>query len=139
VIDEHRNAAQPTTPTPSSIVYSRWAINLGYAILLIVMAVIPPASSEVVASVPDWLVHAAAYGAQAGLLFWAMLPVVGLRRALVSGILGAGLFGAATETLQMLQPARTVEVRDVVANSVGAIVVGLTIAIMARSGSGRNR
>jgi VanZ family protein len=106
---------------------------------LIVMAVMPHPSSAVVSLAPDWLAHASAYGIQAGLLIWALSPVLGGAGALVAGIVGAGLFGAATEALQFLQPERSVEFRDVVANSVGAIVVGLAVALVTRSGSGRSR
>jgi VanZ family protein len=139
VIDEHPNTAQPTAPPRRSIVPLRWAINAGYAILLVVMAVVPRPSSVVVSLGPDWLAHGSAYGIQAGLLIWALSPVLGGAGALVAGILGAGLFGAATEALQFLQPERSVELRDVVANGAGAIVVGLAIALVRRTGSGRSR
>lgn len=139
MIDENSNTAQPTAPSRRSILPLRWAINVGYAILLIVMAVMPQTSSVAVSVVPDWLAHATAYGIQAGLLFWALSPIFGGAGALAAGILGAGLFGAATEVLQFLQPERTVEFRDVVANGVGAIVVGLSIAIVTRTGSRRSR
>ena len=139
MIDEIANTAQPTDPPRRSILPLRWAINVGYAILLVVMAVMPHINSVAVSLVPDWLAHASAYGIQAGLLFWALSPILGGVGALVAGILGAGLFGAATEALQILQPERTVELRDVIANVVGAIVVGLSIALVPRSGSRRSR
>lgn len=139
MIDDPPKTAQSTAPFRRSILPLRWAINAGYAILLVVMAVMPHTSSVAVSLVPDWLAHASAYGIQAGLLIWALSPVVGGAGALAAGILGAGLFGAATEALQFLQPERTVEFRDVVANGVGAIVVGLSIALVTRSGSRRSR
>ncbi len=87
--------------------------------------------------VPDWLAHATAYGIQTGLLFWALTPLVGVRSGLVGGLFGAVSFGAVTEALQFLQPGRTVEFRDVVANSVGALVVCAVIASAAGLSSRR--
>ncbi len=63
-----------------------------------------------------------AYGIQMALVYWAALPSLGHRRSLVVGVVAAGVFGAVTECLQFLQPARTVELKDLAANAVGALI-----------------
>lgn len=101
-----------------------------YATALVVLAVSPslPAAVPDLVVVPDWAAHGLAYGVQASLIFWALLPVAGRLRAAATGIVGASVFGAVTECLQLLQPARTVEVRDLAANTVGAVLVCGTVA-----------
>jgi len=87
------------------------------------MAVLPSTSRVAVLSAPDWFAHATAYGVQAALLYWAALPSLGHRRSLAVGLFGAMAFGAVTETLQLLQPSRFVEVKDLAANTIGALLV----------------
>lgn len=86
---------------------------------------------------PDWFAHATAYGMQAALLFWACLPSLRRGRALVIGVLGASVFGMMTEALQRFQPGRTVELKDIAANCVGALLVGSAIAVVGRFGNRR--
>jgi VanZ family protein len=97
-------------------------LAVAYGVMLVVMALIPSPPDLVGVAVSDWLVHGLAYGAQAVLVFWAGLPSVGVRRSMAAGVLGAALLGLATEALQWIQPARTAEIRDLVANLVGAVV-----------------
>ncbi len=137
MIEDHGDTAASSPSKPRPNVATRWAANAGYAIILVVIAVIPQTTAAAVSMVPDWFAHALAYGSQAGLLFWAMAPLVGVRSALVGGLFGAVSFGAATEVLQFLQPGRVVEFRDVVANSVGALVVCGVIASAAGLSSRR--
>jgi VanZ family protein len=101
----------------------RWLANAVYAAALVVLAVMPPTPATARVGVPDWLAHAVGYGIQGGLLFWAMVPTAGSFRSAVLGIAGATAFGAATEGLQLLQPARSAEAADLVADAVGAILV----------------
>lgn len=100
-------------------------MNALYATALVAMALSPslPAAVSDLVDVPDWAAHGLAYGVQASLIFWARLPVAGHLRAAATGIVGASAFGAVTECLQLLQPARVVEVRDLAANTVGAVLV----------------
>ena len=109
----------------------RWATNMGWAILLVIMAVLPSTSRFTAISVPDWFAHATAYGIQAALLYWASFPSLGHGRSLAAGVVGAGAFGVVTEGLQILQPGRTVELRDLAANIVGALLVCCVIACAA--------
>jgi VanZ family protein len=89
-------------------------------------ALVPFTAGLDAVTVPDWLIHGAAYGALTALLYWAVVPSTGARNAAILGALGATVFGAVTEFLQLLQPARTVEARDLLANAVGALtVIGL--------------
>lgn len=101
----------------------RWAANAGYAVLLVIMALIPSSSQLSQLSVPDWIAHATAYGIQAALIFWASSPSIGRRRALAMGFVGASVFGVVTEGLQLLHPGRSVELMDLVANTLGGMVV----------------
>jgi len=112
---------QPPKPMTSGV--HRWLANIAYAILLVVMAVLPSTSRVAVVSVPDWFAHATAYGGQAALLYWASLPLLGHRRSLAVGLFGATAFGVVTETLQLAQPRRFVEVKDLAANTIGALLV----------------
>jgi len=107
----------------------RRAIVAAYSVFLIVAALAPPSTLGGLTSLPDWVAHALAYGVQAGLLFWAMAPTLGRGRALVIGVVGAVGFGVVTEVLQLLQPGRAVELKDLLANTVGAVSVCAAIAI----------
>jgi len=115
----------------------RWAANVGYAIFLVIIAVLPSTSAAPSLWVPDWFAHAAAYGIQAALLYWASLPSLGHRRSLVVGVVGAGSFGVVTESLQFFQPERAVELKDLAANIVGALLVCFVIACAGRFELGR--
>lgn len=117
----------------------RWAVNGGYALLLIIMAVLPSTSRVAELSVPDWLAHSAAYGVQAALLYWASLPSLGQTRALAAGVIGAAAFGVATEGVQLFHPGRDVEFKDVAANCVGALLVCGVIAGVRRFADRRAR
>jgi VanZ family protein len=117
----------------------RWLANAAYAAILVVLALlpsIPPVAGRVI-EIPDWAAHGTAYGVQAALLIWAWLPSIGTLRSAVAGIVGASSFGAVTETLQLLQPARSVEARDLAANAIGALVFGGLVVIVRTAMSGR--
>ena len=130
--DRAMTSARVANPNPSRTL--RWATNFLYAVLLVIMALIPSTFQVAELSVPDWLAHALAYGFQAGLLFWAVVPSLGPRRGLAGAFLGATAFGVATEGLQLLQPARTVELKDLLANTVGAMVACGIIVFTGRFG-----
>ncbi len=114
----------------------RWAANIGYAAVLVVMALLPSTSVVTDLFVPDWIAHAMAYGIQAALVFWAVLPSLGRNRALAIGVVTASAFGVLTEGLQLLQPGRSVEFKDLVANTTGALLMCGIIAGASRLGSG---
>jgi len=105
----------------------RWAVIIAYSLLLIVVAVVPSRIVASAANVPDWISHALAYGLQSGLIYWGLLPIIGWRRALIGAFLGAVAFGAATETMQLFRPGRSLELKDLAADAAGAFVVCLTI------------
>ena len=109
-------------------------INILYAILLVVggLIAIPTGAGG---SVPDEALHGSAYGLQAALLFWFFGIRMRPRRAIVAGVVCATLFGAMVEALQLLQPARTAELKELLANAVGACLVGAVIALLGRSRS----
>lgn len=124
--------ASDTATHPRPGARFRWSTNLGYATLLVILALLPSTSSIVSLSPPDRLAHAMAYGVQAALLFWACLPTQRRNRALLVGVVGATTFGMLTEALQLIQPSRSVELADVAANSVGAILACGAIVGVAR-------
>lgn len=129
IISEDTNPPAGIEPPLSSprkhrpTIMFRWVANGGYAILLVIMAVLPSSALTAVgSSVPDWLGHGVAYGIQMALVYWAALPSLGHGQSLAVGVIAAGAFGFVTEGLQFLQPARSVELKDLVANAVGALI-----------------
>lgn len=96
--------------------------NFVYALLLIVLALVPRAPSLSGFGVSDFLAHAVAYGLQAGLLFWLFeLNVRG--GAALWAIFGASGLGVLTEMLQILSPVRHFEYQDMLADLLGAVFV----------------
>jgi len=130
--DRQGGPDSPAAVLPRPGAALRWATNAGYAILLVIMALVPSMSSIAELSPPDWISHAVAYGVQAALIFWACLPTRGRNRALLIGVVGASGFGIVTEALQFFQPSRSVELEDLAANSVGALLVCCLIVGVAR-------
>lgn len=97
----------------------RVVVNLVYAAVLVVLATVPEFPAGV-PSVSDTWAHASAYGLQAVLIYWALVATTSRMWAATGAFVGATAFGIATEALQLLQPARSVDPRDVAANMVGA-------------------
>ena len=106
-------------------------INILYAILLVAggLVSIPTGSGP---GVPDVVLHGLAYGLQAALLFWLFSSKLRTGRAIIAGVVCATLFGAMVESLQLFQPARAVQMRDLLANAIGACIVGTVIALIGR-------
>jgi VanZ family protein len=105
------------------------AANLIYAVALLVVGLIP-SIPEAVAGVSDHLAHAMAYAVQAVLLYGLFLRSCGRGRAAVLAIGVAVLYGGFVEMLQSLQPTRTVEAADLVANTVGAAAATVIVYIV---------
>jgi VanZ family protein len=95
------------------------AANLIYAVVLLVLGLVPNIPKPV-AGISDHVAHAAAYAIQTIFLFFLLVPHGGRGRAAILAVAGAVLYGGCVEMLQSFQPARTVEVADLVANAVGA-------------------
>lgn len=112
----------------------RLLINILYAILLIAGGLVTlPVSSG--GGVPDVVLHGSAHGLQAALLYWLFASTMRPRGAIVAAVCCATLFGAMVEFLQLFQPMREVELKDVFANTAGACVVGMVIDLAGRSRS----
>lgn len=112
---------------------TRLLANILYAVFLVAGSLVTfPAGSDV--GVPDGVLHGCAYGLQAALLAWLFASSMRARSAILAGVVCATLFGAMTEILQFVQPAREVELKDLLANAIGAVVAGTVIAL-----AGRNR
>ncbi|MBD3855131.1 MAG: VanZ family protein [Acidobacteria bacterium] len=65
--------------------------------------------------------------AHTALMFALLLPSIGRGNAAVLAFVGAVIYGGLVEALQFLQPARTVEIRDILANSVGAGMAAIVL------------
>ncbi len=109
-------------------------INILYASLLVVGGLVSVPSGSA-GDIPDWVLHGSAYGLQAGLLSWLFASTMRPRRAVFAGVVCATLFGAIVEVLQLLQPARSAEPEDLLANAAGACIIGAVIAMAVRSRS----
>lgn len=96
--------------------------NCAYALLLIVLALVPRVPSLSGFGASDFLAHVVAYGLQAGLLFWLFEFSLGSGAA-IHAVLGASGFGVLTEMLQILSPVRHFEYRDMAADVLGAVFV----------------
>jgi VanZ family protein len=104
-------------------------INLIYALALVLLGM----SSDVpdlARGVSDYVAHALASGIHVALLFMLLRPPIGFQRAVLLAAGCASLYGGIIETLQLLQPARTVETADLAANTIGACLVALTIYLV---------
>lgn len=97
--------------------------NVLCAVCLLVLALVPEVPGGT--AVPDRTAHTMAYGIQSGLLYLLILPSAGRWPAAVFAAVGAAGYGAFVEVLQTLQPARSPELSDVVANAVGAGLVAV--------------
>lgn len=96
--------------------------NLGYAVALATVSLMADPPLARVFGRSDWLAHGFAYGLQTLVLcelFRRLFPPVPAIAASAACAFG---FGTVVESLQVLQPARTFEVRDLAANAVGAAI-----------------
>jgi VanZ family protein len=104
------------------------AVNSVYAGLLVVLAYLPHVPRVAGVQIPDTAAHVVAYGIQGLLLLLLLRPLLSPGLAALGGWLGAVAIGALTELVQVLQPTRSPELRDVVADAAGAVVaVGLAV------------
>jgi VanZ family protein len=81
---------------------------------------------------PDLWLHAVAYGGQAVLAMWFLAAITSELRAAAGAWTVATALGLGTELLQRLQPARTAELRDLVADAAGAAIAVVGVLVIAR-------
>jgi VanZ family protein len=105
------------------------AVNLVYAATLLSLGVVPDVP-EITAGIPDFAAHGFAYAAHTVLLFALLLPSIGKGNAVLLAVAGAVLYGGLVEILQYFQPARTVEIRDLGANAIGALVAATVLYLV---------
>jgi VanZ family protein len=105
------------------------AANLVYAAVLLSLGVLPDVP-EIAAGIPDSTAHGFAYAAHTVLLFALLLPAIGKKNAVLLAVAGAVLYGGLVEILQYFQPARTVEIRDLGANAIGALVAATVLYLV---------
>ena len=93
--------------------------NLVYATMLLVLALTPrlPAAAS---DFPDDLAHGLAHAGQAVLVYWALHTLTSPLVGAIVAWLGATAFGMTTEVLQSLQPARSGQLSDLLADVIGA-------------------
>jgi VanZ family protein len=102
-------------------------LNVTYGALLVALAVLPRVPGA--ADIPDRITHGCAYGVQALLIFTMLAETWPIGRALVTSWLGTTVFGGLTEGLQMLQPSRSTELMDVIADASGAFAMCALIGV----------
>jgi len=102
--------------------------NLAYAAGLLALGLAPEVPI-VGAAVPDVLVHGIASGAQVLMLFWLLSTVFSPTIAVIFSGLGAFLFGAIVEVLQIFQPARYFQPSDLAADAIGSVLVCIAIGL----------
>lgn len=95
------------------------AANLAYAVVLLILGLVPEVPQSMT-GISDPVAHAVAYAILAALLFALLAPSAGRGTAATLAAAGAVLYGGVVETLQLLQPVRTSDIRDLGANAVGA-------------------
>jgi VanZ family protein len=105
------------------------AANLTYAVLLLVLGLLP-GIPEIASGVPDTAAHGIAYAGFASLLFAFFLPLAGRGKAAVLSVIAAIVYGGLVEALQVLQPVRSVEIRDIGSNSFGAVIAALALYLV---------
>jgi VanZ family protein len=104
------------------LVRAAQVFSLVYAIILVVLAVIPRVEGPGF-GVSDWILHSAAYGIFGGLVVVSVRDnFKGFGGIVVAWVSAVG-FGLGTELLQLLVPYRSFEFRDVVADGIGALIV----------------
>jgi VanZ family protein len=103
--------------------------NLVYAAVLLCLGVIPDVP-EIAVDIPDFAAHGLAYAAHTVLLYALLLPSIGRGTTAIFAVAGAVLYGGLVEALQFFQPARTVEIRDLLANSVGAGMAAMILYLV---------
>ncbi|WP_089866282.1 VanZ family protein [Halogranum rubrum] len=117
----------PTPPT-----WLRWSAVVVVASGLFVASVLTPPSGGVPELGPlglvgfdKWL-HTVAYAALGGTLFLALAPLRRPTRAFVAAVVFAALYGVGIELVQAPLPARAADPTDALANTLGALLGGVT-------------
>ncbi|MCG6949978.1 MAG: VanZ family protein [Acidobacteria bacterium] len=105
-------------------------LNLIYAIVLLVLGILPSVG-DVAPRIPDNVAHSIAYGVQAVLLTVLFMPAGGIWRGAFVAFAVALVYGGLVEGLQILQPQRTVELSDLMANSIGAAAGAASMIVAA--------
>ncbi|MEE4272189.1 MAG: VanZ family protein [Thermoanaerobaculales bacterium] len=117
---------------------SRWVVIVGYSALLVILSMMPASAASTSLGVPDWLAHGIAYGIEAAMLAWGLSGVAVVRRPILAGLIGAIAFGMATESLQLFRPDRTAELKDLAANTAGAILAAVSMLVFGTRRMGRS-
>jgi VanZ family protein len=99
---------------------------------MLVMLALAPLDSPPGPQVPDSVAHAAAYGLQTLFIYLLFVEFNRSRGSVAAAAICAIGFGVFTEALQLLQPARSVGLGDIVANSVGVAIAGAGISGIVR-------
>jgi VanZ family protein len=105
-------------------------LNLVYAMVLLVLGLLPSVGN-VAPGIPDQVAHSIAYGVQAVLLTLLFMPAGGIWRGAFAAFSMALVYGGLVEGLQILQPQRTVELSDLMANSLGAAAGAASMIVAA--------
>jgi VanZ family protein len=106
----------------------RGTANLVYAAVLLLGGLTPnpPAISQIVS---DTTLHGAAYLLQTLLLFWLARTFLSTMPALASAAVCAAAYSTLVELCQLVQPARSFEIRDLAANFAGVVIACAVVLI----------
>jgi len=110
------------------------AANLVYAAVLLYLGVVPDVP-EIAAGFPDFVAHGLAYAVHTVLVYALLLPSIKRARALIFAVAGVVFYGGLVEALQFFQPARSVEGRDLLANSVGVGMAAMILYLVTGPGA----
>lgn len=113
----------------SSLIVAARILTVFYGVILVILAVLPRIEGHGLGA-PDFVLHGVAYGLFGGLLWVSGLDrrISGMRLGMAA-VGGAALFGLLTEILQFFISYRSFEVADVVADTIGAMVVVLFLVV----------
>lgn len=106
----------------------RGTANLAYAAILL-FGGLTSSPLGISRALSDTTQHGLAYLMQTLLLYWLARAFLAPAPALASAAFGAASYGALVEFCQLLQPARSFEVRDLGANLAGVAVASAVVLI----------
>jgi VanZ family protein len=122
---------------------SLWAPPVSYMVLIFWLSAAPAPLPDLTTRVWDKLLHLAEYGALALFFCRALLgEEFGWRSAVLGATVLTSLYGATDELHQLFNPARSADIQEWVADTlggaVGALVYGAGRIARTRSGAGRD-
>lgn len=101
---------------------------IGYLFLIFYLSSIP--GSEITVETPDYILHGLAFGGLSFLLTIFFLFYLKLNYSIFLSLFFTLLYGLSDEAHQFFVPGRTPDLRDVVADFLGAVIVQICLFIL---------